>query len=66
MYATRILMMFAIVIGLYPIETTNSKRKSGGIAPTAYFPLTIDYFPFTAFRVFSLISCRSLITSPKE
>lgn len=36
MYATRILMMFAIVIGLYPIEITKSKRKSGGIAPTAF------------------------------
>lgn len=34
MYATHILMMFAIVIGLYPIETTNSEKKSGGISPT--------------------------------
>lgn len=36
MYATHILMMFAIVIGLYPNETANSKRKSGGISPTAF------------------------------
>ena len=36
MYATHILMMFAIVIGLYPIETADSERKSGGIAPTAF------------------------------
>ncbi len=35
MYATHILMMFAIVIGLYPIEITKSRRKGGGIAPTA-------------------------------
>ena len=36
MYSTRILMIFAIVIGLYPIEITNSERKSGGISPTAF------------------------------
>ena len=26
---------FLIVIGLYPIEITKSRRKGGGIAPTA-------------------------------
>lgn len=35
-HATDKMNALIIVIGLYPIETTKSKRKSGGIAPTAF------------------------------